>query len=95
MDVAVAISTERDQIPVRVVTQQAPRANVVDLETIGTAAVLASPAGLGSAEVSVVVAGRRSLCVLHLLEEFHFLLTRKQGIKSTECQEQRVGITIL
>ncbi|MGA9998522.1 MAG: hypothetical protein WBQ04_00220 [Candidatus Acidiferrales bacterium] len=39
-----AISTERDQIFVGVVTQQASRANVVDLKTIGTAAVLASPA---------------------------------------------------
>jgi hypothetical protein len=44
MDVTVAISAERDQIFVCVVTQQASRANVVDLETIGTAAVLASPA---------------------------------------------------
>ena len=44
MDVTVAISTERDQIFVGVVTQPASRANVVDLETIGTAAVLASPA---------------------------------------------------
>jgi hypothetical protein len=43
MDVTVAISTERDQIFVYVVTQQASRANVVNLETIGTAAVLASP----------------------------------------------------
>jgi hypothetical protein len=43
MDVSVAISTERDQIFVCVVTQQASRANVVDLETIGTAAILASP----------------------------------------------------
>ena len=44
MDVAVAISTERDQIFVYVVTQQASRAHVVDLKTIRTAAVLASPA---------------------------------------------------
>ena len=44
MDVAVAISTERDQIFVCVVTQQASRAYVVDLETIRTTAVLASPA---------------------------------------------------
>ena len=44
MDVTVAISTERDQIFVCVVTQLASRAKVVDLETIGTAAVLASPA---------------------------------------------------
>jgi len=44
VDVAVAISTERDQIFVCVVAQQASRAHVVDLETIGTAAVLASPA---------------------------------------------------
>jgi hypothetical protein len=44
MDVTVAISAERDQIFVCVVTQQASRAHVVDLETIGTAAVLASPA---------------------------------------------------
>ena len=44
MDVAVAISAERDQIFVCVVTQPASRANVVDLETIRTAAGLASPA---------------------------------------------------
>jgi len=44
MDVALAISTERDQIFVGVVTQPASRAHVVNLETIGTAAVLASPA---------------------------------------------------
>jgi len=44
MDVTVAISTERDQIFVCVVTQPASRAHVVDLETIGSAAVLASPA---------------------------------------------------
>ena len=44
VDVTVAISTERDQIFVCVVTQSASRAHVVDLETIGTAAVLASPA---------------------------------------------------
>ena len=44
MDVAVAISAERDQIFVCVVTQPTSRANVVDLETIGTAAILASPA---------------------------------------------------
>ncbi len=39
-----AISTQRDQIFVCVVTQTAPRAEVVDLETIRAAAVLASPA---------------------------------------------------
>jgi hypothetical protein len=44
MDVTVAIGTERDQIFVNVVTQPASRAHVVNLETIGTAAVLASPA---------------------------------------------------
>ena len=44
MDITVAISAERDQIFVCIVTQQASRAHVVDLETIGTAAVLASPA---------------------------------------------------
>ena len=44
MDVTVAISTERDQIFVCVVTQSASRADVVDLKMIGTAAVLASPA---------------------------------------------------
>ena len=43
MDVTVAISAERDQIFVHVVTQSALRVDVVDLETIGTAAVLASP----------------------------------------------------
>jgi hypothetical protein len=44
VDVTVAISTERDQIFVHVVTQPASRVDVVDLETIRTAAVLASPA---------------------------------------------------
>ena len=39
-----AISAERDQIFVYIVTQQASSANVVNLETIGSAAVLASPA---------------------------------------------------
>ena len=34
MDVTVAISAERDQVFVSVVTQLASRANVVDLETI-------------------------------------------------------------
>jgi hypothetical protein len=40
----VTVSAERDQIFVCVVTQPASRANVMDLETIGTAAILASPA---------------------------------------------------
>ena len=44
MDVTVAISAERDQIFVLVVTQPASEANVVDLKTIGTATILASPA---------------------------------------------------
>ena len=44
MGITVAISAERDQVFVSVVTQSASRANVVDLKTIGTAAVLASPA---------------------------------------------------
>ena len=44
VDLGVAISAERDQIFVCVVTQQASRANVVDMEAIETAAVLASPA---------------------------------------------------
>jgi CelD/BcsL family acetyltransferase involved in cellulose biosynthesis len=44
MDVAVAISAERDQIFVGVVTQSAPRVDVVDLKTIGAATGLASPA---------------------------------------------------
>ena len=44
MDVTVAISAERDQIFVCVVTQTAPRAEVVDLEMIGSPAKLASPA---------------------------------------------------
>ena len=39
----VAISAERDQIFVHVVTQSASRANVVHLELIGSPAVLASP----------------------------------------------------
>jgi hypothetical protein len=42
----VAISAEGDQISVCVVTQLASRAHVVDLETIGTAAVLASQPSL-------------------------------------------------
>jgi hypothetical protein len=44
VDVPVAISAERDQIFVCVITQHAPRANVVNLETIGSTAVLAPPA---------------------------------------------------
>ena len=44
MGITVAIGAERDQIFVCVVTQPASRANVVDLETIGTPAALASPA---------------------------------------------------
>jgi len=44
VDVTVAISAERDQVFLCVITQQASRAHVVNLETIGTAAVLASPA---------------------------------------------------
>jgi hypothetical protein len=44
VDPGVAIGTKRDQIFVCVVPQQASRAEVVNLETIGTAAVLASPA---------------------------------------------------
>jgi hypothetical protein len=43
VDVTVAISTKGDQIFVYIVAQTASRANMVDLETIGTAAVLASP----------------------------------------------------
>jgi hypothetical protein len=43
MVVTVAISAERDQIFVHVVTQSASRAHVVNLEVLGTAAVLASP----------------------------------------------------
>jgi hypothetical protein len=43
MDVTVAISAERDQIFVCVVAQPAPRANVVNLKTIRTATILASP----------------------------------------------------
>jgi hypothetical protein len=43
VDVAMAIGTERDQIFVFIVTELASRANVVDLETIRTATVLASP----------------------------------------------------
>jgi hypothetical protein len=44
MDVTVAISAERNQIFICIVTQQASRANVMDLNTIGGPAVLASPA---------------------------------------------------
>jgi hypothetical protein len=43
MNLAVAHCAKSDQIFVYVVTQQASRANVVNLETIGTAAILASP----------------------------------------------------
>jgi hypothetical protein len=43
VDVTVAISAERDQIFVCVITQPAPRANVVHLKTIRTPARLASP----------------------------------------------------
>jgi hypothetical protein len=43
MGITVAISTEGDQIFVCVVTQPASRVDVVHLETIGTAAILASP----------------------------------------------------
>jgi len=39
----VAISAKRNQIFICVVTQPAPPANVVDLKTIGAAAILASP----------------------------------------------------
>jgi hypothetical protein len=44
MDVTVAISAERDQIFVFVITQPASEANVMDLKTIGAATRLASPA---------------------------------------------------
>jgi len=44
VDVVVAVSAERDQIFICVVTQSASRANVVDLKTIGAATGLASPA---------------------------------------------------
>jgi hypothetical protein len=43
VDVTVAISTERDQIFVCIVTQPASRMDVMYLEMIGTAAILASP----------------------------------------------------
>jgi hypothetical protein len=44
MYITVAISTEGDQIFVCIVTQQASRAHVMSLKTIGGPAVLASPA---------------------------------------------------
>jgi hypothetical protein len=44
VDVTVAISAERDQIFVCIITQSSPRAEVVHLKSIGTAAILASPA---------------------------------------------------
>jgi hypothetical protein len=44
VDVTVAISTKGDQVFIYIVAQTASRANMVDLKTIGTAAVLASPA---------------------------------------------------
>jgi hypothetical protein len=43
MDVTVAISAERDQIFVCIVTEPASRAEVVDLKIIGAPAILASP----------------------------------------------------
>jgi hypothetical protein len=43
MDATVTVSAERDQIFVCVVTQPASRMDVVYLETIGPAAILASP----------------------------------------------------
>jgi hypothetical protein len=43
MGITVAISAERYQIFICVVTQSASRANVVDLKTIGSPAILASP----------------------------------------------------
>ena len=44
VDVAMAISAEGDQIFICVVTQPASRVDVVDLKTMGSPAVLASPA---------------------------------------------------
>jgi len=44
VDVVVAVSAERDQIFICVVTQPASRVDVVDLKTIGSPAILASPA---------------------------------------------------
>ena len=74
MDVTVAISAERDQILVCVVTQSASRANVVDLEMIGSSrstgiASRHAPTlrcgvcdkNLGPAEVSVAAVGNHSL----------------------------------
>jgi hypothetical protein len=43
MGITVAISAEGDQVFVGVVTQPAPRTEVVNLKTSGAAAVLASP----------------------------------------------------
>ena len=74
---------------------------MVDLKTIGTATVLASPAitlqhfGAEFAiRIWVEPKSRSSWLEIsslnfpHLLHEFHFLRIRKQGIKSTECEEQ-------
>jgi len=44
VDLTMAISAQRDQIFVFVITQPASEANVMDLKTIGTPARLASPA---------------------------------------------------
>jgi hypothetical protein len=44
MGITVAISAERDQVFVCVVSEPASRAHMVNLQSIGTAAVLASPA---------------------------------------------------
>ena len=85
-----AISTKRDQIFVCVVAQPASRVYVVDLEVIGSPAVLASPSitfqhfdakfakNLRRVEVPVAVVGNHSLNFHHLLREFHFLCIWKQ-----------------
>ena len=91
MGITVAISAERDQIFVCVVTQLASRANVVDLKMTGAAAVLASPAvTLQHFDTEFAIRIRvqpksrssrskiSSLDSLHLLHEFHFLWIWKQ-----------------
>ena len=91
MGITVAISAERDQIFVCVVTQSASRANVVDLKVIGNCrstgiASRHAPTlrcgvcdkNPGRAEASVAVVEDQPLDSLHLLHELHFLRIRKQ-----------------
>jgi hypothetical protein len=44
MKLAMAVSAHGNQVVANIVTQQAARVNVVDVESIGASAILASPA---------------------------------------------------